>query len=60
MSKPALPINALTLAIVTGLGSTLGVYLWANEPLVWAIGIGFCSAVLSYCLYPFLWASKDR
>ncbi len=60
MSKPKLPINAPTFAIVVGLGSALSSYLSGDQPLVWAIGLGVCTAVLSYYLYPHLWDSSGR
>jgi hypothetical protein len=60
MSKPKLPIDALTLAISGGFGSALSSYLWGDQPLARAIGIGVCTAVLIYYLYPHLWDSGDR
>lgn len=60
MPKPKLPISALTFALATGSGSGLSSYLWGDEPLAWAIGLGICTAVLSYYLYPHLWDSSGR
>jgi len=60
MPKPKLPISALTFALAAGSGSGLSSYLWGDQPLALAIGLGVGTAVLSYYLYPHLWDSSDR